>query len=139
MRRSQRWPRLPREVCSARGHTASQWLDLAEGRLAARSPEPQWRRHDFLPLAPPPHGAGPVETTVRPFLAEAEKVALPPSSAALRPATPQASGCVVDQARDEFRNLLRPRLRHNPIVPASLRRSRFAKAVHLALSIMQAA
>jgi putative transposase len=39
----------------------------------------------------------------------------------------------------ELRNLLRPRLRHNQIVPTSLRRSRFAKAVHVALSIMQAA
>jgi uncharacterized protein (DUF736 family) len=40
-----------RASCSARGHTASQWLDLAEGRLAPRSPEPQRRRRNFLPLA----------------------------------------------------------------------------------------
>jgi len=39
----------------------------------------------------------------------------------------------------ELRNLLRPRLRHNQIVPASLRRSRFAKAAHVALNIMRAA
>jgi transposase-like protein len=39
----------------------------------------------------------------------------------------------------ELRNLLRPRLRHNQIVPASLRRSRFAKAAHIALNIMRAA
>jgi putative transposase len=39
----------------------------------------------------------------------------------------------------ELRNLLRPRRRHNQIVPASLRRSRFAKAAKLALAIMQGA
>jgi putative transposase len=37
----------------------------------------------------------------------------------------------------ELRNLLRPRRRHNQIVPASLRRSRFAKATSIALNIMQ--
>jgi transposase-like protein len=37
----------------------------------------------------------------------------------------------------ELRNLLRPSRRHNQIVPASLRRSRFAKAAQIALSIMQ--
>ena len=39
----------------------------------------------------------------------------------------------------ELRNLLRPRRRHNQVVPASLRRSRFAKAAHIALDIMRAA
>jgi transposase-like protein len=39
----------------------------------------------------------------------------------------------------ELRNLLRPSRRHNQIVPASLRRSRFAKAAQIALSIMQTA
>ena len=39
----------------------------------------------------------------------------------------------------ELRNLLRPRRRHNEIVPASLRRSRFARGVRIALAIMQAA
>ena len=39
----------------------------------------------------------------------------------------------------ELRNLLRPRRRHNQIVPASLRRSRFAKAAQIALDIMRAA
>ena len=39
----------------------------------------------------------------------------------------------------ELRNLLRPRRCHNQIVPASLRRSRFARAAQVALSIMQAA
>jgi putative transposase len=39
----------------------------------------------------------------------------------------------------ELRNLLRPGRRHNQIVPASLRRSRFVKAAHIARSIMQMA
>jgi len=39
----------------------------------------------------------------------------------------------------ELRNLLRPSRRHNQIVPASLRRSSFAKAAQIALSIMQTA
>jgi len=39
----------------------------------------------------------------------------------------------------ELRNLLRPRRRHNQIVPASIRRSRFAKAAQIALDIMRAA
>ena len=39
----------------------------------------------------------------------------------------------------ELRDLLRPRRRHNQIVPASLRRSRFAKAAQIALDIMRAA
>jgi putative transposase len=39
----------------------------------------------------------------------------------------------------ELRNLLRPSRRHNQIVPASLCRSRFAKAAQIALSIMQTA
>jgi hypothetical protein len=39
----------------------------------------------------------------------------------------------------ELRNLLRPSRCHNQIVPASLRRSRFAKAAQIALSIMQTA
>lgn len=39
----------------------------------------------------------------------------------------------------ELRDLLRPRRRHNQIVPASLRRSRFAKAAQIALDIMTAA
>jgi putative transposase len=39
----------------------------------------------------------------------------------------------------ELCNLLRPRRRHNPTVPASLRRSRFAKATQIALEIMRAA
>jgi transposase-like protein len=39
----------------------------------------------------------------------------------------------------ELRNLLRPRRCHNQIVPASLRRSRFAKTARIALAIMQAA
>ena len=39
----------------------------------------------------------------------------------------------------ELRNLLRPRRRHNQIVAASIRRSRFAKAAKLALDIMQVA
>jgi hypothetical protein len=38
----------------------------------------------------------------------------------------------------ELRNLLRPRRRHDQIVPASLRRSRFATAAQSALAIMQA-
>ena len=37
----------------------------------------------------------------------------------------------------ELRALLRPGLRHNQIVSASLRRSRFAKGTLLALNIMQ--
>ncbi|MGI4801513.1 MAG: DDE-type integrase/transposase/recombinase, partial [Janthinobacterium lividum] len=37
----------------------------------------------------------------------------------------------------ELRNLLRPRRRHNQIVSASLRRSRFSKGAELALRIMQ--
>ena len=39
----------------------------------------------------------------------------------------------------ELRNLLRPRRRHNQVVPAPLRRSRFAKGAQIALAIMQAA
>jgi putative transposase len=39
----------------------------------------------------------------------------------------------------ELRNLLRPRRRHNQIVPASLRRSRFAKAAEIALAIIRTA
>jgi hypothetical protein len=39
----------------------------------------------------------------------------------------------------ELRNLLRPRRRHNQIVSASLRRSRFAKGAAIALEIMQSA
>ena len=39
----------------------------------------------------------------------------------------------------ELRDLLRPRRRYNQIVPASLRRSRFAKAAQIALDIMRAA
>jgi putative transposase len=39
----------------------------------------------------------------------------------------------------ELRNLLRPRHRHNQTVPASLRRSRFAKAAQIAFAIMWAA
>ncbi len=37
----------------------------------------------------------------------------------------------------ELRDLLRHRRRHNQAVPASLRRSRFAKATRIALDIMQ--
>ncbi len=37
----------------------------------------------------------------------------------------------------ELRDLLRPRRRHNQIVPASLRRFRFARAARVALGIMQ--
>ncbi len=37
----------------------------------------------------------------------------------------------------ELRDLLRPRRRHNEIVSASLRRSRFARATRIALNIMQ--
>ena len=37
----------------------------------------------------------------------------------------------------ELRNLLCPRRRHNQIISASLRRSRFIKATHIALNIMQ--
>ena len=37
----------------------------------------------------------------------------------------------------ELRNLLRPRCRHNQVTSASLRRTRFAKATRIALSIMQ--
>jgi hypothetical protein len=39
----------------------------------------------------------------------------------------------------ELRNLLRPRRRHNQIVPATVRRSRFVKAAQIALDIMRAA
>jgi putative transposase len=39
----------------------------------------------------------------------------------------------------ELRNLLRPRRRHNQIVPASLRRSRFVKTAQIALDIMRVA
>jgi hypothetical protein len=42
---------------SARERPASPWLDLAEDRLTPRSPEPQRRRVDFLPLGAPPHRA----------------------------------------------------------------------------------
>src|SRR5277367_5260760 len=44
---------------SARERPASPWLDLAEERLTPRSPEPQRRRVDFLPLGAPPHRASP--------------------------------------------------------------------------------
>ncbi len=37
----------------------------------------------------------------------------------------------------ELRDLLRPRRRHNQIVPASLRRTRFATGARRALGIMQ--
>src|SRR5258708_5349774 len=69
-----------------RGPTASPWLDLAVGRLP-RSPEPQRRRFDFLPLGFAHSSRG-------------KKVAPPPSSAALRP----ASGCVVDHLRPADRH-----------------------------------
>jgi hypothetical protein len=39
----------------------------------------------------------------------------------------------------ELRDLLRCRRRHNQPVPAATRRSRFTKAAHIALGIMQAA
>ncbi len=39
----------------------------------------------------------------------------------------------------ELRNLVRPRHHHNQIVPASLRRLRFARGARIALTIMQAA
>ena len=39
----------------------------------------------------------------------------------------------------ELRDFLRPRRRHNQIVSASLRRSRFTKAATIALKIMQSA
>jgi putative transposase len=39
----------------------------------------------------------------------------------------------------ELRNLLRPRRRHNQIVPAALRRSRFVKAAQIAFNIMRVA
>jgi hypothetical protein len=39
----------------------------------------------------------------------------------------------------ELCNLLRARRRHHPIVPASPRRSRFAKAAQIALDIMRLA
>ena len=39
----------------------------------------------------------------------------------------------------ELRNLLRPRRRHNQVVPAPLRRLRFARGARIALRIMQAA
>src|SRR5258708_24759211 len=64
-----------------RGPTASPWLDLAVGRLP-RSPEPQRRRIDFLPLGFAHSSRG-------------KKVAPSPSSAVLRP----ASGCSVDRLR----------------------------------------
>jgi putative transposase len=40
---------------------------------------------------------------------------------------------------DEFRNLLRPRRRHNQFISATLRRSRVVKAARIALDIMRAA
>ena len=39
----------------------------------------------------------------------------------------------------ELRDLLRPRRRHNQVISATLRRSRFVKGVGIALDIMQAA
>ena len=39
----------------------------------------------------------------------------------------------------ELRNLLRPRRRHSQVVPAPLRRSRFAKGARITLAVMQAA
>ena len=39
----------------------------------------------------------------------------------------------------ELRDLLRPRRHHNQIIPASLRRSRFARASRIAINIMQSA
>ena len=39
----------------------------------------------------------------------------------------------------ELRDLLRPRRRHNQIVPASSRRVRFANCAHIALDIMTSA
>ena len=39
----------------------------------------------------------------------------------------------------ELRDLLRPRRRHNQVISATLRRSRFVKGVGIALDIMRAA
>ena len=63
-----------RLLFSARERLASPWLELAEDRLPPRSPEPQRRRVDFLPLGAPPHRASPVGTLVRPFLARQESM-----------------------------------------------------------------
>jgi len=90
--------------CSARGHTASQWLDLADGRLRLDRLSRNGGGTTFFPWPHHPTGKAPLGTPVRPFLAGAKKVAPPPSSAALRPARPKASGCVVDRLRPADRH-----------------------------------
>jgi hypothetical protein len=79
----------PEDAVRRADHTASPWLDLAEGWLRLDRLSRNGGRVGFLPLGFPPQGAGPVGTPVRPFLASQESLP-PPSSAALRP----ASGCV---------------------------------------------
>ena len=89
----------PEDAVRRADHMASPWLDLAEGPAAPRSPEPQRRRHDFLPLGVPPRGACPWGPRFA-HSSRGKKVPPPPSSAALRP----ASGCVVDRLRPPDRH-----------------------------------
>ena len=83
---------------STRGHTASQWLGSGRRPAAPRSPGPQWRRVDFLPLGAPPRGQA--RGTPEAHSSRGKKVAPPPSSAALR----RASACVVDRLRPADRH-----------------------------------
>ncbi len=64
-------------------HTASQWLDLAEGRLRLDRLRRNGVGETFFPCRPSRHSS------------RGKKLSPPPSSAALRPAT----GCVVDRLR----------------------------------------
>jgi hypothetical protein len=70
---------------SAREHQASDWLDLAEGRLRLDRLNRNGGSETFFPWARHPARKACAGTSVRPFLARAKKVSPPPSSAALRP------------------------------------------------------
>src|SRR5271170_6466388 len=69
-------------------HTASQWLDLAEGRLRLDRLRRNGVGETFFPCRPNRHSS------------RGKKLSPPPSSAALRPAT----GCVVDRLRPADRH-----------------------------------
>jgi hypothetical protein len=51
----------------------------------------------------------------------------------------ETAACRFCREHGELRNVLRSRHRHNQIVPASLRRSRLAKAARIALDIVPTA
>src|ERR1700722_10238278 len=87
-RRSMLTTSSPKDAVRRPDHTASQWLDLAEGRLRLDRLRRNGVGKTFFPCRQSRHSS------------RGKKLSPPPSSAVLRP----ASGCVVDRLRPADRN-----------------------------------